>query len=242
MTLKDSIVRYCGRHSIDHINVKAALIDMDGTLYDSMPHHAAAWVRMMAEEGCPIKPEDIYLNEGMTGVATVDMLFNREFGHGTTKEHAAELYARKAGYFAEMPPVEVIKGAGEMIDKFLSHDVTTVLVTGSAQGTTLGRLNDDFPGAFPEDRRVTANNVSRGKPFPEPYLKGMSIAGVKPEESVVVDNAPLGVKAGADSGAFTIGVTTGPIPESALYDAGADYVFGSMDALVAGLNELLESR
>ena len=238
MTLRQSVEQYCRRHGVAALDLKAALIDMDGTLYDSMPHPAAAWVRMMAEEDCPIEPETIFLLEGMTGPATINLLFGRRFGHGTTPEHAAELYARKAAYFAAMPPVGMIDGARDMIDSLLDHGLATVLVTGSAQGTTLGRLDSDFPGAFPSDRRVTARDVAHGKPDPEPYLKGMEIAGCRPCQAMVVDNAPLGVESGARSGAFTLGVTTGPVPVEALYEAGADYVFKSMRELASSLGEL----
>ena len=63
----------------------------------------------------------------------------------------------------------------------------------------------------------------------------MAMASVRPEESIVIENAPLGVQAGAASGAFTVAVATGPIPEETLRAAGADLVFGSMDDLADAL-------
>ena len=49
------------------------------------------------------------------------------------------------------------------------------------------------------------------------------------------------MQAGHASGAFTIGVTTGPIPEKDLYKAGADIVYPSMTALAEALPSLLEA-
>lgn len=59
----------------------------------------------------------------------------------------------------------------------------------------------------------------------------MKLAKVQPWQSVVIENAPLGVEAGDAAGAFTIGVTTGPIPRAELEKAGAAIVFDSMQEL-----------
>ena len=73
-----------------------ALIDMDGVLYDSMPYHALAWQRMMSEQGIATDRDEFFLYEGMTGKATVDLIFRRELGRGATDEEAERLYRRKA--------------------------------------------------------------------------------------------------------------------------------------------------
>jgi beta-phosphoglucomutase-like phosphatase (HAD superfamily) len=70
----------------------------------------------------------------------------------------------------------------------------------------------------------------------------MEMAAVKPHEAIVIENAPLGVEAGARSGAFTVAVTTGPIPAEAMWEAGADMVLPSMTVFAALLPALLERR
>ena len=79
----------------------AALIDMDGVLYDSMPWHARAWHRMMTETGVDCTVDEFFLYEGMTGPATIDLLFRRAFGRNAEPDEARELYARKGRYFKE---------------------------------------------------------------------------------------------------------------------------------------------
>ena len=59
----------------------AALIDMDGVLYDSMKWHTLAWKKMMESVGVECDRDEFYLYEGMTGEATIDLLFRRAFGH-----------------------------------------------------------------------------------------------------------------------------------------------------------------
>jgi len=79
----------------------------------------------------------------------------------------------------------------------------------------------------------------KGKPDPEPYLTGLRKAGVAPQDAVVVENAPMGVESGHAAGCLVVAVNTGPLPDQCLLDAGADYLFPSMDALAEHLEEIL---
>ncbi len=207
---------------------RVALIDMDGVLYDSMKYHTLAWQRMMSELGVDCSREEFYLYEGMTGRATIELLFKRAFGHGVTDERARELYALKTRYFREIGWNEPMPGADRMLKALEAQGIRRVLVTGSSQASLLDNINNDYPGAFLPGDRVTALDVTHGKPDPEPYLKGLEIAGARPEEAIVIENAPLGVRAGKAAGIFTIAVTTGPIPKSAFIDENADLIFPSM--------------
>lgn len=225
----------------EYINLipRAALIDMDGTLYDSMPSHARAWQRMMAEVGIEMPLAEFFRNEGRTGASTINLLFQKAFGREATQQEMTDLYQRKTELFAELDPVRPMPGAAEMLSFFEQVDIKRVLVTGSGQSTLIDRLNTDYPGAFRMDMRVTSRDVKKGKPSPEPYFKAMELAGVKPNECIVVENAPLGVQAGHASGAFTIGVNTGPIDMEELSVAGADIVFPSMREFAEALPLLI---
>ena len=86
---------------------------------------------------------------------------------------------------------------------------------------------------------MTAFDVEHGKPHPEPYLKGLKKAHAMPDEAFIIENAPLGVKAGVAAGVFTIAVNTGPIPEKQLQEAGADLIYPDMSALQKYLPQLL---
>ena len=222
-------------------NKKFALIDMDGVLYDSMPYHTLSWQRMITELGLSCTREEFYLYEGMTGRDTIDVIFQRELGRRADPEEARRLYERKARYFVEYGPREMMPGADRMIRALMDAGIGRVLVTGSAQSALLDRLDRDYSGAFPHDKRVTAHNVARGKPFPDPYLKGLQLSGVHPEEAFVIENAPLGVRAAKAAGLDTIAVTTGPIPRENFIAEGADEIFPSMpafaDFLTSELNE-----
>lgn len=220
---------------------KVALIDMDGVLYDSMKYHTLAWERLMREQGLDCTRDEFYLYEGMTGPATIQLLWNRAFGHGLSDEEALELYRIKGKYFGEIGWNEPMPGADRMLRALERAGIRRILVTGSAQPSLLENINHDYPGAFLPGDRVTALDVTNGKPDPEPYLKGLEIAGVNPDEAIVIENAPLGVKSGKGAGIFTAAVTTGPIPAEEFAKVGADVIFSSMPDFADYLESLSDN-
>lgn len=236
--LTEALAAYTARTGHELTRPRAALFDMDGVLYDSMPGHSRAWKQMCDENGIDASAEEFFGYEGRTGASTIDILFRRQWGHGATDEDVRRLYGRKSELFKAMGPAPIMKGAPEAVGAVLEAGAKPVLVTGSGQASILERLSADYPGAFPSDRRVTAHDVRRGKPDPEPYLMGLDKAGVGAWEAVAIDNAPLGVESASRAGVFTIGVRTGPLPEGALRDAGADIEVFSMEQCAILLREL----
>jgi HAD superfamily hydrolase (TIGR01509 family) len=221
---------------------KAALIDMDGVLYDSMRGHAASWKKMCDEIGLDTDRDEFYMYEGMTGKATINLLMKRERGHEVSDEEAARLYAIKTANFRALGPAPVMPGAQRMIAALGALGMTRVLVTGSAQASLLDKLEHDYPGVFVDGRRVTALDVKQGKPYPEPYLKGASLVGADPADCMVVENAPLGVRAGKAAGCFVCAVMTGPVPREEFVKEGADMIFNSMEEFADYLEDILENK
>lgn len=221
---------------------RVALIDMDGVLYDSMKYHTSAWKRLADDYGVPASRDEFFLYEGMTGAATIRHIWQRIQSAPLPDHKVRQLYELKTRYFHEFGAREPMPGAERMLKAFKDARWDRVLVTGSGQQSLLKELDTDFPGAFEPGKRVTAADVSRGKPDPEPYLKGMELAGASPEECIVVENAPLGVRAAKAAGCFTIAVTTGPIPVKEFEKENADLIFPSMEAFADILPGLLENK
>ncbi len=238
--ITQAIGRYLARTGAEAFTPAAALIDMDGTLYDSMRNHARAWHMMVTGQGMHCTEEEFFLVEGMTGGETINNIMLRERGRQATEQERRDLYAIKSANFNSMPRPEAMPGAARMLRILADAGMKRVLVTGSGQSSLLNRLDTDFPGAFGEGMRITSANVTRCKPHPEPYLRGMALAGTAPASTIVIENAPLGVKSGHDAGAFTVAVTTGPIPRSEMEKAGADIIFPSMEAFADALPLLLK--
>ena len=226
--------------STSYSKITAALIDMDGTLYNSMPNHARAWKTLMDEVGIPTREEEFFLCEGATGAATIDRMILRTWGRHATDDEKRELYARKAELFVQQPPVKIMPGAQELVQALHSRGITTVLVSGSGQNSLLNRLDVDFPGAFPIERRVTSASVAHGKPAPDPFLRGLELAGVAANQAIAIDNAPLGTTSAVAAGVLTVGVVTGPIPAQAIIDTGVHILYNSMNECAALLPRLID--
>lgn len=238
--IENALESYCRNHQCSRLEIKAALIDMDGVLYDSMPNHAKAWMNVCSDLGIDASYEEFFIYEGMTGAAIINLLHKRQFGMEVSAEEAARIYAIKADYFKSYDAGTLMPGAAKVLRILADSGILRVLVTGSGQKSLLDKLNNDYPGIFKEDMQITAHDVKNGKPNPEPYLKGEQKANAIPQQCIVIENAPLGVKAASASGAFVIAVATGPIPRWELKEAGADIVVDSMCMLAEMLPQFLE--
>ena len=236
-----AITTFLSRHGYSAVDVRAALIDMDGTLYDSMPNHARAWYNTITALGIDATVDEFFMYEGRTGASTINLLFNRAFGRDATDKEKKDIYHQKTVEFCKLPAVGVMPGAPLMVRELRDRDIIPVLVTGSGQSSLISRLDADYDHAFTAEMRVTSADVFHGKPHPEPYLMALRKAGIEPWQAIAVENAPLGVQSAADAGVFTIAVVTGPIPAQAMRDSGAAVVFESMPDMAEKLPKLLDT-
>ncbi|MBO5251247.1 MAG: HAD-IA family hydrolase [Bacteroidaceae bacterium] len=225
---QEAIKKYLAQHNYEQINLKAVLFDMDGVLFNSMPNHAKSWHKVMMRMGFGLSEQEAYMHEGRTGADTINIISRRERGHDATDEEIKAIYAAKSEEFNRCPPAERMPGAVELLNKIKEEGLTRMVVTGSGQVSLLERLNKNFPGIFQKELMVTAFDIKFGKPNPDPYLMALEKGGLKPNEAIVVENAPLGVQAGVAAGIFTVAVNTGPLPDQVLWDAGANLLFHSM--------------
>lgn len=226
-----AIQNYLKEKRYNKINLKAVLFDMDGVLFDSMKNHAKAWNKAMAMYDMNLSEEEAYMHEGRTGASTINIVSARERGYEASEDEIKKIYQTKSDIFNSLPKAEPMQGAYTLLQEIKNSGLQPVLVTGSGQLSLIDNLNHHFPGIFQKEYMVTAYDVKFGKPNPEPYLMGLKKAGIEPNEAVVVENAPLGVKAGVAAGIFTIAVNTGPLPDNALLDEGANLLFNSMQEL-----------
>ena len=168
------------------------------------------------------------MHEERTGTYTINIISRRERGCDATDEEIKAIYAAKSEEFNKCPEAPRMPGAWEVLNKIKDNGLTRMIVTGSGQVSLLDRLNKNFPGIFQKELMVTAFDIKFGKPNPDPYLMALEKGGLKPNEAIVIENAPLGVQAGVAAGIFTIAVNTGPLPDQVLWDAGANLLFHSM--------------
>lgn len=227
--MQEAISNYLSKHGFEAFKPKAVLFDMDGVLYNSMPNHARAWQQAMAQFGITMTAHDAYATEGARGIDTIRMMVKTQQGRDISLEEAQQMYDVKTRLFHEMPDARIFYGVKSLMRKIRQCGMTIGVVTGSGQGPLLNRLLNDFGEFLDENHIVTAYDVKRGKPNPDPYLMGMQKVGdTQPWETVVVENAPLGVRAATAARCFTIAVNTGPLPDYSLTDVGADLLLPSL--------------
>lgn len=231
--MKNEIKQYLKEHGFGHFSPKAVLFDMDGVLYDSMPLHAIAWQESMKKFGIHMTTADAYATEGARGIDTIRLFVKQQQGKDISLEEAQCMYDEKTRLFHAMPEAPIFDGVFSIMEKIQRSGMTVNVVTGSGQRPLIERLLHDFRQYLDEDHITTAYDVKRGKPYPDPYLTGLRKAGnLQLNEGIVVENAPLGVRAGVSAGIFTVAINSGPLPDASLLDEGANVLYDTMTQLV----------
>jgi mannitol-1-/sugar-/sorbitol-6-phosphatase len=196
------------------IHCAALLFDMDGVLIDSTPAVARVWRRWAIEHG--FNPEEVVARaHGRPSLTTV-----REYLPNAN--HEAENRELERCEIEDLDGVIPLPGALDLLGR-LPADRWTI-VTSCTRSLAEVRLK---AAGLPLPRKViTSNDITYGKPHPEPYLKGASVLGFPPAECIVLEDAPAGVRAGKAAGAKVIAFKT-TVQESALREAGADWILNN---------------
>ncbi len=187
---------------------------MDGVLINSTPAVARVWRQWAIEHG--FNPEEVVRRaHGRPSLATVrDYLPHAD--------HQAENRKVERREVADLEGVIALPGAVDLLRAIPSDRWT--IVTSSTRPLAEVRLR---AASLPQPARlVTSNDIKNGKPAPDPYLKGAAVLGFAPEECLVVEDVPTGIKSGKAAGTRVIALTTS-IPAPELYAAGADWVLKS---------------
>ena len=218
---------------------RAYFFDMDGVLFNSMPHHAIAWEEVMKEHDLPFTAYDCYLNEGRTGESVIREAMWKARNRDATPDEIKQIYTEKSERFnllaQQAGGTVVIDGVAEVLRYVQSTGSQIWVVTGSGMRSLLDNLNNALPPVFQRDRMITAFDVTHGKPDPEPYLKAWERSGLQKEQCFVIENAPLGIRSGKAAGLTVYAVNTGILTREDL--AQADQVFDSMAELLESLKQ-----
>ena len=238
--MTEAIQSYLNKHGFQQFSPKAVLFDMDGVLINSMPNHAIAWTSAMAKFNITMTAADAYATEGARGVDTIRKMVKEQRGQDIDEAEAQRMYDVKSYEFSQLPKAKVMWGARGLLEKIRRDNLKIIVVTGSGQRPLISRLSQEFRGYITENQIITAYDVKVGKPAPDPYLMGLKKAGnLQPWEAIVVENAPLGIRAGVAAQIFTVAINSGPLPDKTLADAGANIVFPSMIAFSRKWAELI---
>ncbi|WP_405655139.1 HAD family hydrolase [Streptomyces sp. RK9] len=179
------------------IQADALLFDNDGTLISSMESVRRCWTRWAGEYG--ITAEDFARVE-LHGRPAVEIVADL-----LPAERVAEAVAR-------IEELEVSDVAGGVLALPGTLDLLAALpperwavVTSATRRLAEARLAE--VGISPKTL-IAADDITRGKPDPEPFLLAARVLGVDPARCVVFEDAPAGLTAGRAAGMTTVALTT----------------------------------
>lgn len=187
----------------------AVLFDMDGTLVDTEPYWMRAEREITAAHGVTWTHEDALGAVGQALVTTGTML--RDAGVPLTPaDIVAWLVARVNEQLREAVPWRA--GVLELLDDLRAAQVPCAIVTMSYRSQAEVVAAGAPAGTFAH--LVTGDEVTHGKPHPEPYLVAAGLLGVPVGDCVAIEDSGPGITSALASGARTLGVPNEvPVPQ-----------------------------
>lgn len=196
------------------IHCAALLFDLDGVLINSTPAVARVWRKWAIERG--FNPDEVVERaHGRPSLTTI-----REYLPNA--DHHAENREVERREIQDLEGVVPLPGALELLASLPSDRWT--IVTSCTR--PLAEVRIKAAGLPLPPKMITSTDIVHGKPNPEPFLKGAALLGFTASQCVVFEDVPAGVRAGKAAGAKVIAFTT-TVDQSALQDAGADFVLCS---------------
>ncbi len=214
--------------------LKAVLFDYDGVTAATPRMNYAAWKHVFAQAGAQIGEREYYLLEGH-GPKKVAAALCRS--HGIDESKGEELSRAKESHMRTLGEPKVYGEIPGLLAFLKSAGLAMGLVTGGSRS----RIEESLPPSIRSfyDTIVTSNDVLKTKPDPEPYLKAGEAIGTPPCDTLVVENAPLGIESAKAAGMVCWAIST-TLGNSEL--SRADAIFTSHADLVGFFRELLEAN
>jgi beta-phosphoglucomutase len=200
------------------------IFDMDGVLVDSYQAHFTAWERTMKRHGLTMTEEQFASSFGQTNAEIFASLYP-EMAANRIPELSDEKEAAYRDIIASNFPA--MDGASELIAD-LSRAGAKLAIGSSGPPQNVRAVLDVIPGGKYIQATTSSSDVTRSKPAPDVFLKAADKLELPPGRCVVVEDAPVGVRAGKAAGCAVVGLT-GTVPGERLAEA---------DLVVASLREL----
>lgn len=214
----------------------AIILDLDGTLVDTVYAHVFSWQRAFAEAGMPIDAWRVHRRIGMSG-GLFARAVAREVGHPLTPEQVRFVQDRHGELFRQiLPERHPLPGAVALLRHLRDVGVPHGIATSGRHpeiDASLAAL-DLPPGMVVVDR----GDVSRAKPEPDLFLACQQRLGVATEDCYVVGDSVWDLLAARRARMFGVGLLSGGYGQDELLEAGAYRVYRDTAELGAALDEL----
>jgi sugar-phosphatase len=174
----------------------AILFDLDGVLVNSTGSVDRHWRRWAEEQGLD-QEKLIQIAHGRRTIEVVRIMAP----HLDAESEVLKIEKREA---EDLDGVHVMPGAAELLASI--PEGRWGVVTSGTRYLATSRLSNaalPLPAVL-----IAADDVGRGKPHPEPYLRGASDLGVRADSCLVVEDAPAGIRAAHAAGMKAIAITS----------------------------------
>jgi len=176
------------------VETKGLLFDMDGVLVSSIGSVVRCWRRWAQIYNVP-NADTYTVPHGMRALEIVKSLrpdIDPQEGLRVIEDMEIE----------DMADLKVLPGVKKLLESLPLE--RWAIVTSATRRLLLGRL--EAAGLPIPERIISGDMVERGKPDPEPYRRGAALLDLRPEDCIVVEDAPSGVGAGVAAGCRVLGV------------------------------------
>ena len=178
--------------------IKAVLFDMDGVIFDTERVYLEDWTKVFEKYGYNMIKE-VYISVMGSGRNNVKDVFRNKFGQELPIE---EMYIEKDALLfeaIESNKIPLKEGVIEILD-FLGNNGYKM---GLATSAKRARLDKQLKSASIEnkfDTTVSGEDVVNSKPNPDIFLKAAEKLSVRPEECIVIEDSPAGIRAAYNAG------------------------------------------
>ena len=176
----------------------AVLFDMDGTLLESHANVERAWTTWARERGIPAE-ELLAHAHGLPAEATVA----RWFPEARQEEIARAADEQLALQYDDVAGIEAIDGVHELLSFLTGASIPWAVHTSADD--RLARVRLEAAGISPPVL-VTRDQLQRGKPAPDGYLRAAELLGMSTTDCIVVEDTVVGIESGRAAGMQTVGV------------------------------------
>jgi len=211
-------------------DTSVAIVDVDGTLVDSVYQHALAWYRAFLRSDVVLPVWRIHRHIGMGGDQMVQALCDEAF----EEQHGDAVRDAEAECFKPMlEEVRPLDGARELLAELRARGHRLVLAS-SAKEWELDHYLDLLGARDLAHAWTSSADVDATKPDPDLVETALEMGGGR--DAVMIGDSPYDCESAGRAGIPTVGVLTGGFAESELRQAGADPVFASLSSLREGLD------
>jgi HAD superfamily hydrolase (TIGR01509 family) len=202
------------------MTVRAAILDIDGTLIDSNDAHAQAWVDVGKEMGYDIDFAHVRRLIGMGG----DKVLPEITGLEDESDEAEKVKKRRGEIFQEryLPELQPFPRARELLERFQADGMALVVAT-SASKDDMGKLLEKAGIKDLIEEKTSQSDVEASKPDPDIVEAAVEKAGCTPAEAVMLGDTPYDVEASRRAGVPCVALRCGGWGDEDLKDAVAIY-------------------